>query len=263
MHRMDDMNYFTTLPNEIVKNKALSLKARGMLLLAFSNSDEWRTSGEWFEGQAPEGRDAIRSGMQELERFGYVRIEVSKGNGGVPERVVHWHMRPVAEVERTNVTKWRSGDAGFPAAGFPQHGKGVSNQEKVLNQEQGNQKQTPAEGSLFKLEDKKPEKKQSPQNLFTEQWSVRYKHVFKTEYKHGGGSDGSAVKKAITSFSEANDALQVASQAWERALLMGDRFCQSKRAATIRGFFAAYNDIKLELRNAPRIPGVYDLPDND
>ena len=251
------MQYFTTLPNEIVKNKGMSFKARGMLLLVFSNCDEWRTSNEWFEGQATEGKEAIRSGMKELESLGHVQIEIKKGPDGVPQRIAFWHMRPVDETKRTNQTKWRSGNSGIPEmrepgfVGNPSTNHNHSlNQEKVLNQEKTSRH--PSETSDFKLEDPTPKTKaKSYVNEFSKRWSEEYRNIVGMEYQYGGAKDAVPISKNIQSEKDMFSALNVATQAWSYFKANGEKIAfNSKRAATIRGFFSARNDIEFELMHS-------------
>lgn len=65
-------DHYTQLPNAWVRDKRLSRKARGLLSELMSHRAGWDiTIGSLVEG-GPEGRDAVRTGLQELERCGYL-----------------------------------------------------------------------------------------------------------------------------------------------------------------------------------------------
>ena len=68
---------YTTISNKIFKNKEISLKAKGMLAMLLSFSDQWELTIRGLEAILKEGRDAIRSTLNELIKFGYIeRIKI-------------------------------------------------------------------------------------------------------------------------------------------------------------------------------------------
>lgn len=77
-HDFDD--YYTQIPNEWVRDSRLSFKARGLLTLVMSHSRGWSLSINSLAVQNQEGKDAIRSAIYELEKFGYLtRSQVNEG----------------------------------------------------------------------------------------------------------------------------------------------------------------------------------------
>lgn len=64
---------FTVVPDAALRDAGLSFKARGLLAYLLSMPDGWEHGGaEGIAEQSKEGRDAIRSGLQELEDAGYL-----------------------------------------------------------------------------------------------------------------------------------------------------------------------------------------------
>lgn len=64
---------YAVIRNEAIRDKRLSFKARGLLTLLLSMPDDWRVTSRWLAGQGPDGRDAVMSGLRELEAAGYLR----------------------------------------------------------------------------------------------------------------------------------------------------------------------------------------------
>ena len=65
-------SHFTQVPNETARDKALSFRARGLLLYLLSHDDGWSTSADRLRHEATEGRDAINTALRELVTFGYL-----------------------------------------------------------------------------------------------------------------------------------------------------------------------------------------------
>ena len=77
-HSFDD--HFTQIPNHWLRDTRLSFKARGLLSLVMSHSSGWSLSINALAEQNQEGKDAIRSAISELEKFGYLtRSQVNEG----------------------------------------------------------------------------------------------------------------------------------------------------------------------------------------
>ena len=73
---------YGVVPNEILNNPELSLKAKGLFAYLQSKPDGWKFSVERIAKQTKEGADAVRSAIRELEEKGYLRrIPVKEKNG--------------------------------------------------------------------------------------------------------------------------------------------------------------------------------------
>lgn len=64
---------YAQIPNAWMRDKRLSRKARGLLAELLTHSVGWEITIESLVNSGPEGRDAIRSTIRELEQNGYLR----------------------------------------------------------------------------------------------------------------------------------------------------------------------------------------------
>ena len=71
---------YTTICNRIFKDRRLSLKAKGLLAMLLSLSDNWELSIKGLEAILKEGRTSIRSTMNELIENGYVERQQIREN---------------------------------------------------------------------------------------------------------------------------------------------------------------------------------------
>ena len=73
---------FTMLKNEIVRDSKITYRARGLLTYLLSQPDHWRTNSDRLSYPETEGRDAIRSALNELSNAGYlVLLKRQRANG--------------------------------------------------------------------------------------------------------------------------------------------------------------------------------------
>ena len=79
--RVKKDNNFTTINNEFIFNKNLSLKAKGLLCHILALPNDWtlyvEEVGKWHK----DGKDAIYSAFQELTANGYMKREQIRQNG--------------------------------------------------------------------------------------------------------------------------------------------------------------------------------------
>ncbi|MFE9642379.1 helix-turn-helix domain-containing protein [Nocardiopsis alba] len=64
---------FTIISNLAARDARLSYKARGLLTAIASHREGWGITAERLAAVSPDGLAAVRSGLKELERFGYLR----------------------------------------------------------------------------------------------------------------------------------------------------------------------------------------------
>lgn len=67
-------NHFTMIRNDVLRDQALSFKARGVLAYVLSLPDGESITANSLSGKAKEGRRAILSAFAELEEAGYMQI---------------------------------------------------------------------------------------------------------------------------------------------------------------------------------------------
>lgn len=76
---------FAQIANSCLQDERISYRARGILASMLSRPPGWTTSAERLAMAGAEGRDAVRSALRELEKFGYlVRVKAQDEKG-------QWH----------------------------------------------------------------------------------------------------------------------------------------------------------------------------
>lgn len=70
--RTEHKKNYTVVNNFICKDSRISWKAKGIWLYAFSRPDDWSFNLEDLIKQSSDGKESVRSGLIELEEFGYL-----------------------------------------------------------------------------------------------------------------------------------------------------------------------------------------------
>lgn len=84
--RVEKNTNYTTMCNYHLRDRNLSLKAKGLLSLFLSLPDEWHYSVRGIASICKEGVDSVNGGLRELEDYGYlVRMQTRKENGQMGE----------------------------------------------------------------------------------------------------------------------------------------------------------------------------------
>lgn len=100
--RVEKTNNYTVMCNYHLREKDMSLKAKGLLTLIFSLPDTWDYTIEGLTHITKEGVGSIRAAIKELEQFGYIerkRVRNSNGRLGGAEYIIH--EMPVQKTEET------------------------------------------------------------------------------------------------------------------------------------------------------------------
>lgn len=70
--RIEVENHYTMMPNAWARDARLSRRARGLLLELLSHREGWQITVSGLAATGQEGRDSIRSALNELETHGYL-----------------------------------------------------------------------------------------------------------------------------------------------------------------------------------------------
>ena len=63
---------FTQVPNDLIREPGLSWKAKGIMSALLSNREGWHSYVSVIVKMGKDGEDSVRSGLKELEEFGYL-----------------------------------------------------------------------------------------------------------------------------------------------------------------------------------------------
>lgn len=102
MNREQMQGGYTVLPNQILRTREMSYKARYLLAQMLSMSEAWQYTVAGMAKVCGMGRDAVRTAMVELETLGYLARSQSRANGRFSHNVYIIREVPV-EVESTPV----------------------------------------------------------------------------------------------------------------------------------------------------------------
>ena len=80
--RIERKGNYTTMSNYHLRDKNLSLKAKGLLSICLSLTDSWDYSINGLTAICKEGRDAVQNTVKELEQAGYIYREQRRNKNG-------------------------------------------------------------------------------------------------------------------------------------------------------------------------------------
>jgi hypothetical protein len=105
IHRSKHAQQFVIVPNRIARDRRLSFRARGLLVMLLSLPAEWHITTDMLAEDNPESRTAIRAAMAELRDAGYVEVHNEQDSGG------RWRKR----IEVFDTTSTERGQGAFGA----------------------------------------------------------------------------------------------------------------------------------------------------
>lgn len=138
--RVEKTRDYTVMSNTHLKDKSLSLKAKGLLTQMLSLPEDWDYTLKGLASLNRDGKDAIREAVRELERAGYViRRRVRDGRGRLLGNEYVIYEQPQKLANRPESEKPALGNPALenPALGFPALENPTT--YKVLNQVRNHQ----------------------------------------------------------------------------------------------------------------------------
>ena len=90
--RVEKKSNFTVVSNDILMNNFMSMKATCLLMKMLGKPDNWDYTINGMKTFCVEGRDAIRSALKELEKFGYLerrKVRDSRGRYSDIEYIIY------------------------------------------------------------------------------------------------------------------------------------------------------------------------------
>ena len=127
--RVERNKNFTVMANYHLKDKRLSLKAKGLLSVMLSLPDDWNYNMKGLARLSRDGLDSVRSTVKELERYGYVsrhRIRTETGQLADTEYLVReclLNQDPNGKNLRPDSPRQESQMTGEANNGFPNTGE--------------------------------------------------------------------------------------------------------------------------------------------
>lgn len=129
--RMVRTGGFTTLMNEPIRDKRLSLKTKGLYAVMASLPENWEYSIAGLSSICNAGRDAIRSALKEMEEAGYLTREQEHDENGHFSGCVY----EIHEVSSCPQKETEPPLSGFPSTGEPSTDEPLTGNPTVLNKE--------------------------------------------------------------------------------------------------------------------------------
>ena len=138
--RVERTRDYTVMSNHHLKNKDLSLKAKGLLSQMLSLPENWDYTLAGLSAINRESKDAIRSAVNELEKAGYIRRRQtvdSRGKFSGNEYIIYEQPQPSSA----------SPSSGFPTTGNPSTEKPSPENPTQLKIDQVNIQEENTQGS--------------------------------------------------------------------------------------------------------------------
>ncbi|MHB1619836.1 MAG: hypothetical protein ACYCTY_07640 [Sulfuricella sp.] len=133
IRREGEVDYSKPLARALLRDGRLSFGARGLFAFLWDLPSGWKTNSIHLAGMSPQGRDAVRTLLKELEAVGAMRDEAIRGKGGrlagsrwvlvTPER---WAIESPLSIHKTPETAPGAGSTErrvFRSSGNPKVGK--------------------------------------------------------------------------------------------------------------------------------------------
>ena len=146
--RVERTQGYTVMSNYHLRDKSLSLKAKGLLSQMLSLPEDWDYTLSGLAVINRESKDAIRSAVNELEKAGYIKRRQTTDAGGkfsANEYVIY--ERPVTEEPPAQPLPLKP-LSGFPTTDNPSTGKPSTENPTQINIEKLNTQKSITDGSI-------------------------------------------------------------------------------------------------------------------
>jgi len=94
LFRVTHNKEYTCVNNFICTDIRISWKAKGIWLYAFSRNDDWQFNLTDLINRSSDSRDSVKSGLKELEEFGYLTRVQHRENGAFSKAEWQFHEKP-------------------------------------------------------------------------------------------------------------------------------------------------------------------------
>lgn len=119
IHREDHNELFVIISNDVMRNKDLSLSARGLLGFMLTFADDWMFSFDNIVEQTGATRYEVRRNLSELQKSGYVRIKQTKSKGKFSVSSYDVFETPCVEIPHTELPHTEKPHTELPHTEFP------------------------------------------------------------------------------------------------------------------------------------------------
>ncbi len=126
---------YTTVSNEVLRDKNLSNAAKGLFVFLWSCSDEFHITVDGLQAICKDGRDAIRAQLKALEEAGYLQMSQEKENGRFSTS--RYDMRDSKDTPFNTAPSSSTPSSGFPTSE-------TNTDKEILIEEILNKETTPA-----------------------------------------------------------------------------------------------------------------------
>ena len=124
---------YGVIPNELLNNKEITFKAKGIYAYIQSKSDDWDFSCEKIAVQSRESVDAIKTGIKELESAGYLKRTKIHNEKGYFDTEYILYEKPMVEKPSMENTYLEVPAKEIPTMDFPLTDNGTNNSNKDLS----------------------------------------------------------------------------------------------------------------------------------
>lgn len=172
--RVEKTRDFTVMSNHHLRNRNMSLRAKGLLSLMLSLPEEWDYTLKGLARISMEGVDAIRTVIRELEELGYLERHRKRNEKGQLKDIEYIiHERPVVNEHESDKLIFDTPAPDAPVLKNPTLDTPISEQTIQLNTNISNTKESNTDDIKYPSINNKPEETKSV-NTEKEGWIERY-----------------------------------------------------------------------------------------